>query len=106
MIKIRKSVQERGSKRKNRGPVGFDSGDRAGLSSGGGEDAHGHIHHKLDRRMTMAQHKQIDKRSTIKFMPNTDAILHSGGGTGGDTGTPRRPVSLNVDQTKINKLAR
>jgi hypothetical protein len=104
MIKIRKSVQERGNKRKNRGPVGFDSGDHAGLSSGGGEDAHAHTHHKLDRRMTMGQQK-FDKRSTIKFIPNADAILHSGGGTGGDTGTPRRPVSLNVDQTKINKLA-
>jgi hypothetical protein len=57
MIKIRKSVQERGNKRKNRAPLGFDSGDRAGLSSGGGEDAHGTFHHKLDRRMTMAQQK-------------------------------------------------
>ena len=104
MIKIRKSVQERGNKRKNRGTVGFDSGDHAGLSSGGGEDARAHTHHKLERRMTITQ-QRFDKRSTIKCMPNTDAILHSGGGTGGDTGTPRRPVSLNVDQTKINKLA-
>ena len=97
MIKIRKSVQERGNKRKNRGLVGFDSGDRAGLSSGGGEDAHGNFHNKLDRRMTVAKHKLLDKRATVKCMPNSDAILHSGGGTGGDTGTPRRPVSLNVD---------
>jgi hypothetical protein len=57
MIKIRKSVQERGNKRKNRAPLGIDSGDRAGLSSGGGEDAYGNFHHKLDRRMTMAQQK-------------------------------------------------
>ena len=44
----------------------------------------------------MAPHKVLDKRgTTIKFMPNqqdTMGMLHSGGGTGGDTGTPRRPA--------------
>jgi hypothetical protein len=37
--------------------------------------------------------------------PGFDTMLSSGGGTGGDTGTPRRPQSLNVDDAKIGKLA-
>ena len=55
--------------------------------------------------MTIAHNKLLDKRGTLKFLTNgVDAML-MGGGTGGDTGTPRRPQSLAVDEGKIDKLA-
>ena len=84
----------------------MSSGGEDGAGAGGGGH-HTTGHKQAERRLTsmMLNHK-LDKRTTIRYNhAAAETILHSGGGTGGDTGTPRRPQNLHVDQTKINKLA-
>lgn len=88
IIKIRKSAQERGSRRRPRNTIGFDSAERIGISTG--EDIHHNTHHKVERKMTTTHLKYTEKRGALKFPPTGIDALLMGGGTG-DTGTPRRP---------------